>query len=178
MGLQASRCLPFTIVCKYAGSMQMCITGFRQSRCLYCLCSVVRNKSTVAYSHDPIHQATLLFGPLQSFHGPLVHRGGHPGIINVQQPEARHVDPAVAVRLQVQGEQILTRKGSREIGAVAAVDSQDQFKAKMSLVFTSHTTTLTVHFFPHQSREKEMVVLGHHSHWWKLQKEMKKKKKQ
>ncbi|TNN59060.1 hypothetical protein EYF80_030694 [Liparis tanakae] len=40
--------------------------------------------------------AALLFGALLPLHGPLVHGGGDPRVIDVQQPEARHVDPAVA----------------------------------------------------------------------------------
>lgn len=66
----------------------------------------------MAYSHDSVHQATLLFWTLQSFHSPLIHSGCYQGVVKVQQSEAGHVDPAVAVRLQVQRKQIL--QGRRE----------------------------------------------------------------
>lgn len=68
------------------------------------------------YSHDSVHQATLLFGALQPLHGPLVHSASYPRVIYVQQSEARHVDPAVTVRLQVQRKQILPGGGDRRRG--------------------------------------------------------------
>lgn len=138
------------------------------------------------HSHDSIHQAALLFGTLQPLHGPPVHRGGDPRVVNVQQSEACHVDPAVAVRLQIQGKQILRGKKAAQRfklsitpSAFCRVDaprqlSQGIYKARSVLLRpVSPIKQLKVRNFSHQSGEEEVVVLGHHSHRRKLKNENK-----
>lgn len=63
---------------------------------------------TVTYCHHAIEEPRLgLGGRLQPLHGPLVHHGRHVRVLNVEQPKARHVHPAVPVGLQVQRKQVL-----------------------------------------------------------------------
>lgn len=60
------------------------------------------------YCHGAVAQPRLGLGRrLQPLHGPPVHHGRHLRVLDVEQPEARHVHPAVPVGLQVQGEQVL-----------------------------------------------------------------------
>lgn len=63
------------------------------------------------YCHHAIEEPCLgLGGRLQPLHGPLVHHGRDVRVLDVEQPKARHVHPAVPVGLQVQGKQVLRHK--------------------------------------------------------------------
>lgn len=99
----------------------------------------IRWKSQFAYSHDSIQQATLLFGTLHSVHGPFVDGGGHPGVIKVQQPESRHVDPTVTVWLQIQSEQILPdkKKGNGNVRKVELTTQGLSIVSKITTFFSN-----------------------------------------
>lgn len=105
------------------------------------------------YSHDSVHQATLLFGTLQPFHGPLVHGAGYPRVIYVQQSETCHVDPAVTIRLQVQRKQVLPgeekeTRGRRErwmslcLYARVMEREKARWRFKRQLMFTAFTVLM------------------------------------
>lgn len=134
------------------------------------------------YSHDSVHQAALLFGTLQPLHGPPVHGGGNRWVVNIQQSEACHVDPAVAVRLQIQGKQILQGAGGERFKLSITPSALWGVRAPRQQLtgnlggspgsyfrLVSPIKQLQRCNFSHQSCEEEMVVLGHHSHGRQLE---------
>lgn len=60
------------------------------------------------HCHHPLHHPRLSFGrSLEPLHGPLLHHRCHLRAVGVEQPEPGHVDPTVAIRLQVKSEKVL-----------------------------------------------------------------------
>lgn len=75
-------------------------------------------RSNYTHGHHPLHHSGLNFGgSLQPLHGPPLQHRCYFSIVGVEQAEARHVDPAVAIWLQVKGKQVLLRMKSKIIGA-------------------------------------------------------------
>lgn len=71
----------------------------------------VKKKRVYAYRHESIQQARVGFGRrLQPLHRPLLDDGGHLRVFRVEDAEARHVDAAEAVRLHVEGKEVLDAK--------------------------------------------------------------------
>ncbi|KAG7270577.1 hypothetical protein CRUP_000142 [Coryphaenoides rupestris] len=84
------------------------------------------------HGHDSVHQAAVLLGALLALQGPAVQGGANLGLVCVQQPEARHVDPAIAEEPGEEPDVVLTCFSSS-----AAVRGEQSNRTKNSLSFLS-----------------------------------------
>lgn len=96
-----------------------------------------QKSNNTTYRHDALQQARVRFRWNLPFHRPLLHNGCNQGIIHVEDAEARHVDTAEAIWLQVDGHQILLRDTSDEGHSHLAL--QQWASLFLSCVLSSHT---------------------------------------
>lgn len=73
-----------------------------------------QHRSNKTYRHDALQQAWVRFRWYLPFHRPFLYNGCDLRIIHIEDAEAGHVDTTEAIRLQVNGHQVLLRDSSDE----------------------------------------------------------------
>ena len=99
------------------------------------------------YRHDSLQQPGVgLVGDL-SLVGPLLHDGGHLGVVHVEDPEACQVDPTEAVGVKVDGHQVLRTEVMAFIQPLMNRDrSHHEDSVKHSGFTQTNYTTIIIQF--------------------------------